>query len=74
MARKTKLMQRVEREFSRPLELMLPEKVNEVGLSATAEELGISKATLGYWLLKLGITVHRVALSPGETLEIKRIS
>tara|TARA_B100000959_G_scaffold87237_1_gene92575 strand:- start:44 stop:334 length:291 start_codon:yes stop_codon:yes gene_type:complete len=74
MARKTKLMQRVEKEFQRPLERLLPEKVNEVGLSATAEELGVSKATLGYWLLKLGINVRRVALAPGETLEVKRIS
>ena len=74
MARKTKLMQRVEKEFSRPLERLLPEKVNEVGLSATAEELAVSKATLGYWLLKLGINVRRVALAPGETLEVKRIS
>ena len=74
MARKTKLMQRVEKEFSRPLENLLPEKVNEVCLSATAEELGVSKATLGYWLLKLGINVRRVALAPGETLEVKRIS
>ena len=74
MARKTQLMQRVEKEFSRPLERLLPEKVNEVGLSATAEELGVSKATLGYWLLKLGINVRRVALAPGETLEVKRIS
>ena len=74
MARKTKLMQRVEKEFQRPLERLLHEKVNEVGLSATAEELGVSKATLGYWLLKLGINVRRVALAPGETLEVKRIS
>ena len=74
MARKTKLMQRVEKEFSRPLENLLPEKVNERGLSATAEELGVSKATLGYWLLKLGINVRRVALAPGATLEVKRIS
>ena len=74
MARKTKLMQRVEKEFSRPLENLLPEKVNEVGLSATAEELGVSKATLGYWLLKLGINVRRVSLAPGATLEVKRIS
>ena len=74
MARKTKLMQPVEKEFQRPLERLLPEKVNEVGLSATAEELGVSKATLGYWLLKLGISVRRVALAPGETLEVKRVS
>ena len=48
MARKTKLMQRVEKEHQRPLERLLPEKVNEIGLSATAEELGVSKATLGF--------------------------
>ena len=74
MARKTKLMQRVEDEYQRPLEKLLPEMVNEMGLSGTAEELRVSKATLGYWLLKLGISVRRVALAPGETLEVKRIS
>lgn len=74
MARKTKLMAKVEKEHGRELERLLPEKVNELGLSGTAEELGVSKATLGYWLLKLGINVRRVALSPGEVLEVKRIS
>ncbi|MCZ6536248.1 MAG: hypothetical protein V3U95_04070 [Dehalococcoidia bacterium] len=74
MARKTKLMQRVESDHQRPLERLLPELVNELGLSETASELGVSKATLGYWLLKLGINVRRVALAPGETLEVKRVS
>ena len=74
MARKTKLMQRVENDHQRSLERLLPEMVNEIGLSDTASELGVSKATLGYWLLKLGINVRRVALAPGETLEVKRIS
>jgi len=72
--RKTKLMQQVERRYQRPLERLLPEMVNERGLSQTALELGVSKATLGYWLLKLGINVRRVALAPGETLEVKRTS
>lgn len=70
--KKTKLMLRVEREYNRPLERLLPEMVNEHGLSNAADELGVSKATLGYWLLKLGINVRRVALAPGETLEVKR--
>jgi hypothetical protein len=74
MIRKTKLMQDVENRFHRPLERLLPEMVNERGLSYTALELGVSKATLGYWLLKLGISVRRVALAPGETLEVKRAS
>ena len=72
MARKTTKMTAVEDRFHQPLERMLPEMVTENGLTATADELGVSKATLGYWLLKLGINVRRVALAPGETLEVKR--
>jgi len=71
--RKTKLMLRVEAAYKRPLEALLPEMINEKGLSHSAEELGVGKATLGYWLLKLGIEVRRVALRPGESLEIKRV-
>ncbi len=75
MARKTKLMAQVEASHNnQPLERLLPEMINEHGLTATAAQLGVSKATLGYWLLKLGINVRRVALAPGEALEIKRTS
>lgn len=74
MARKTKLMLRVEKDFDRPLERLVPDLVNEHGLTATADTLGVSKATLGYWMLKMGINVRRVALAPGEVLEIKRTS
>ena len=74
MARKTKLMQRVEKEHQQDLERLLPERVNAVGLSATADELGVSKATLGYWLLKLGISVRRIAVSRDEVVEVKKIS
>ena len=72
--RKTKKMIAVESRFDQELENMLPPLVTENGLSATAEALGVSKATLGYWLLKLGINVQRVALAPGETIEVKRAS
>ena len=72
MRRKTKKMLAVEEKFGRKLESMLPELVTEHGLSATADYLQVSKATLGYWLLKLDIIVRRVALAPGETLEVKR--
>jgi hypothetical protein len=72
--RKTKKMIAVEERFQQPLEVMLPPLVTENGLSATAEELGVSKATLGYWLLKLGINVQRIALAPGETIEVKKAS
>jgi hypothetical protein len=74
MARKTRLMQQVEDRFKQPLERLLPEMINESGLTATAASLEVSKATMGYWLLKLGINVRRVALAPGESLEVKRAS
>ncbi|MDA0799861.1 MAG: hypothetical protein O2826_11545 [Chloroflexi bacterium] len=74
MARKTRLMQTVEDRFKQPLERLLPEMINEQGLTGTAQTLEVSKATLGYWLLKLGINVRRVALAPGESLEVKRAS
>ena len=73
MRRKTKKMIAGEEQFQQTLEKMLPEMVTEYGLTATADELGVSKATLGYWLLKLGINVQRVALAPGETIEVKRV-
>ena len=73
MVRKTKKMITVEEKFSQHLEKLLPGMVTEKGLSATADYLGVSKATLGYWLLKLGINVRRVALAPGESLEVKRV-
>ena len=69
-ARRTKLMRRVEEKFSRPLVDLIVEGVNIKGLSRTAEELGVSKATLGYWILKLKIEQHRVLLKPGQTFQI----
>ena len=62
MTRKTKKMKVVEDRYHQTLEKILPEMVTERGLSATADEL-----------LKLGINVRRVALAPGETLEVKRV-
>ena len=71
--RKTKKMLAVEERFRLPLEKMLPEIVTEQGLTATADYLGVSKATLGYWLLKFRIDVRRVALAPGDSLQITRL-
>ena len=68
MRKKTKKMLEVEAQIGRRLENMLPEMVTESGLIASAEELGVPTATLGYWMLKLEITMHRVALAPGYSL------
>ena len=70
--RRTKLMRQVEDKFQRPLETLVPELVNQHGLSHAADELGVSPATLGYCMLKMGIRYRRVALTADETIEVKR--
>ncbi|MBR91181.1 MAG: hypothetical protein CL903_00015 [Dehalococcoidia bacterium] len=74
MARpKTKKMLSAEKKLRRPLERALPEMVNEYGLTGAAKRVGVSKATLSYWLLKLDIEIRRVALAKGEEIEIRRV-
>jgi hypothetical protein len=68
--KKSKKMLQIEKKYRRSLERLLPELINDNGLTATADELGIGKALLGYWLLKLQITVVRVALGPNDKIEI----
>ena len=73
MVRKTPKMLDVEKKLKRPLEKALPELINDHGLTGAANMLGVSKATLGYWLLKFQISVRRVALAPGDQIEVKRV-
>lgn len=72
--KKTTKMLQVEKRIRRPLERAVPELVNEYGLTGAARRLNVSKATLSYWMLKLGIQMRHVALAPGETIEVKRTS
>ena len=72
MAKKTRLMRQVEDQHHRPLEKLLPEMYNEMGLTSMAEELGVNRSTLYYWLLRYGVRLQRVALAADETLEIKK--
>ena len=72
MVRKSKLMRQIESRYDRPLEELLPQMYNEKGLPAMAADLGVSKGTVWYWLLKFGINVRRVALSPGDDVEVVR--
>ncbi|MQF82881.1 hypothetical protein FIM02_01810 [SAR202 cluster bacterium AD-802-E10_MRT_200m] len=74
MAKRSRLMREIEERYNRPLERLLPDLVNELGLSGAADELNVSKSTVNYWLLKFGINVKRVVLSPGESLEVKRVN
>ena len=70
--KKTKLMRSVEEKQGRPLEHLVPELVNQIGMSRAAQQLGVSPATLGYWMLKMGIQYRRVALADGESIEVRR--
>ncbi len=72
MMRKTRLMKKIEERYRRPLEKLLPEMYNEMGLPQMAEEMGVSRSTVWYWLLRYGVNLRKVALASDETLEIKK--
>lgn len=67
--RKTKMMLAVEKEHG-DLMTFLPPLITEFGLSGAADALGLSKATLGYWLLKYQMRIERICLRPGERIEV----
>jgi transcriptional regulator with GAF, ATPase, and Fis domain len=70
--RKTPKMMDAEAAIARPLEDALPEMINRMGLTGAARRLGVSKATLSYWMLKLGIEMHHVAIAPGYEIQVRR--
>ena len=72
--RKTSLMKKVETAYGEKLETLLPRLINAEGMTDTADRIGTSKSSLGYWCLKLGIEVRRIALAPGETVQIRKIA
>ena len=59
-------MKQVQDKFQQPLPRLLADLQNENGAARTCEILGISKASLGYWNLKCGVRVVRVAYIPGK--------
>jgi len=64
-------MNQVQLEYGRPLEEILSELQNDRGATETCDTLNISKATLGYWNLKCGIKVVRIAYQPIEGEEVR---
>ena len=70
MRKRTRRMIEVEGRYQQPLVEMLPQMLTSQGLAKTAEELGVSKATVGIWMAKLGIELRYVALRPGESITI----
>ncbi len=63
-------MRDIEGEIGQPLGPYICELLNNHGSRASAARLGISPATLGYWLPKLGIRVEKVALRDSQVLRI----
>ena len=70
--KKSRKMLAAEEKLGGELERTLAPLITEIGQSAAAERLNIATASMGYWLLRLGIDVHRVALGPGDSLLLRR--
>jgi len=70
--RRTRLIREVERRTGLPIKAAVRRTVQELGVAKGAQALGISKATLSYWLVALGLRVERVVLDVGEDVRIVR--
>ena len=63
MERETKLMAAVREKYgNRPLREILRERYNAVGLPKMTEEMGVSRGTVWYWILKEGLKIERKAV------------
>lgn len=74
MVRKSERIKQIEEKYKRPIEKLLRDMYNEEGktLPAMALELGVSRSTVYYWLLRYGFKLERRALTQDETLEVKK--
>jgi len=51
--KKTTAMLAVERRFKAPVEKLVPDLISIYGITRTAEEIGVSRATVGQWFLRI---------------------
>ena len=72
MKNKTKLMLEAEERIGQNIEQALPQLVTELGVAETGRRLGVSTATVNYWMLKFGIQLQRVAVTPKDQVIVKR--
>lgn len=69
--KKSPKMRAIEEQHNQALETLLPALINQDGFVETCGTLGISKAGLAYWLLKLGVKYQKIALAPNEYVQIR---
>ena len=69
--KKTELMLKAERDHAEetgilvPIDLLLPRLVDDLGKKGARDKMGISKATLDTWMLKMGLEFRRVVSVEG---------
>ena len=68
---KSPAMLQIEEAREERLEILIPRLINALGHTGAALDLGVSKSSLNYWCMKLGIVRQMVALVPGERVEIR---
>ena len=65
-----KTIRQVEDEFNEDIIELLVANLPDLGIDRTAEKFGVSKGTINYWIMKLGMSYERVVLRPGERYTI----
>ena len=73
--KKTTKMLEVERDHAQevgilvPIDLLLPRLIDSLGKKGAREQMGISKATLNTWMLKMGLELRVVSVGGSPDVE-----
>ena len=59
MIRRTPLVARIEQRYGQPIEEVLRRLLSLKSPDEVVKELGVSKATVGYWCMEAGIRMRR---------------
>ena len=70
--KKSKGMIAAEAKLGGALDELLPDIITHLGMVDAAKTAGVSKATLGYWMLKLRMRRAYICLREGEQVFIRR--
>lgn len=74
MSNKTSLMRAIAAEREEPLPDLLRRLLDERGITGACQELGVAKATMGYWMIRLGLRMVCVAVPPGHEVIVHPVA
>lgn len=72
MFQPTALREKIETRYKKPVGQIIRERYPGMTFQQIADELGVGRNTVYYWLKKSGVRYQKVLVGPGERVEINK--